>query len=54
MGTHLPAWSSAVTWPRSGHERWRSGVRGRGRVVGRYLALSEFFSGSRILLFSAL
>ena len=33
MGTHLLAWSSAVTWPRSGHERWRPGVRG-GPILG--------------------
>ena len=38
VGTHLLAWSSAVTWPRSGHERWRSCVRGRGGVVGLRLA----------------
>ena len=52
MGTHLLAWSSAVTWPRSGHERWRSGVRGRGEVVGRYMVLSEFsfLTLSRFLL----
>ena len=42
MGTHFLAWSSAVTWPRSGQERWRSGVRGRGGVVGRFMVLSEF------------
>ena len=43
MGTHLPAWSSAATRLRAGHERWRSGVGGRGGVVGRYVKLSEFF-----------
>ena len=32
-GTHLPAWSSAITWPRSGHERWRSGVRDLGGLA---------------------